>query len=514
MRKAFQQARWSEPILLELGTPGQRGLAVPHPEPEIGSLVGGAEDLLPDAVLRRRPPELPELSQPQIRKHFLRLSQETMGAAVSVDIGQGTATMKYNPPVNDRLVRALAELHPLQDDETVQGLLEVVYRFSLILGELSGLERFSFQPGGGTLGIYANACIVRAYHAGRGESERDEVVTTLHSHPANAGAVATAGYRVVTLPPGPRGYVSPERLRAVVSERTAGLFITNPEDTGIFNPEIDLLVEIVHDAGGLCAYDQANANGVMGVTRAREAGFDLCLFNLHKTFTSPHGSNGPACGAIGATEELARFLPSPLVDFDGERYFLDTERPDSIGKVRGFHGFVPAVVRSYAWALHLGADGMREVARVAVLNSNYLAAQLREVAGIRLPYDVTNDSPRLEQIRYSLAGVRDETGVGTAEISARTVDFGVSGYFPGHHPWTVPEPMTLEPTESVSKAELDGYVEVLRHVLEEARRDPGRVRTAPERSAIHRIDESVLDDPERWALTWRAYRRKTERPAG
>lgn len=510
LRRSFHQARWCEPIILELGRPGQRGYVVPPVEPELAEALPDPVALVPEGARRAAAPLLPELSQPEARKHFLRLSHETMGAAVGVDIGQGTATMKYSPVAHDRLAERIADVHPLQPAETVQGVLQIMHRFERVLCELSGLDRFSFQPGGGTHGIYANACIIRAYHASRGDGNRDEMITTLYSHPANAAAPARAGFRIVTLQPGPNGFPTVAAMKAALSERTAGFVVANPEDTGIFNPQIDRLVDLVHDAGGLCAYDQANANGLLGIARAGDAGFDLCQFNLHKTFGTPHACGGLACGAIGVRAELARFLPAPTVEHRESGFFLDDDRPESIGKVRAFYGVVQTVLRAYAWTLGLGPEGIRDVAETAVLNSNYLSARLLELPEVGRAYDDGNGPPRLEQIRYTLARLKDETGVDTEDVSRRTADFGVAGYFPSHHPWTVAEPMTLEPTESPSKAELDDYVEILRTVIDEAHRDPDRVRRAPERCTTHRIDESALDDPARWALTWRAYVRKRD----
>ena len=382
--RPFHQASWNEPIILEQTSPGERGIVPPETEREIAETVGDGVSAIPEALRRKSPPGLPELSQPQVLRHYLRLSQETLGNDVNIHLGLGTCTMKYSPKVNEALVRApsVAALHPFQNDETVQGLLEAMHLFERVLCEISGMDRFTFQPASGTQGVYANARMIKAFHASRGEDERDEIVTTIFSHPCDAASPATAGLKIVTLYPGPKGYPELDAVKAAVSERTAGLMITNPEDTGIFNPLIDEFVEVVHDAGGLCHYDQANANGILGVTRARDAGFDLCQFNLHKTFSSPHSSMGMPVGACGVTEALAPFLPAPTVEFDGARYSLDYDRPQSIGKVRAFHGVPATVVRALAWALSLGADGLREVAEVAVLNNNYLAKQLEDVRGI------------------------------------------------------------------------------------------------------------------------------------
>ena len=507
--RRFHQAKWDEPIIFELSREGQRGILVPEFE---GGAEAGAEDAtaLPEHMRREEPPKLPELSQPEVVQHYMRLSQENLGADLNVEIGQGTCTMKYSPKINERLAAhpKVADLHPLQAEETVQGILEILYRFEQILKEISGLDRFSLQPPAGSAAIYANASMIRAYHAWRGEADqRDEIITTIFSHPSNAACAQTAGFKVITLYPDQDGYPDLDALKAAVSERTAGLMITNPEDTGIFNPQIDEFVKVVHDAGGLCAYDQANANGILGITRAKETGFDLCHFNLHKTFSSPHGCGGPGAGACGVTEELAKFLPTPVVAFDGERYRLDYDRPHSIGRMVPFYGYAPVVVRAYAWAMSLGAEGLREVAEIAALNNNYLLNKVLEIDGASAPY--AEGKRRIEQVRYSWEALAEETGVHSEELGLRAADFGLH-YWTSHHPFIVPEPCTLEPTETPSKDNLDEYVSVLSHVAEEARTDPEVVKSAPHNSTVHSIDHAPLDDPEKWAMTWRAYRRKVE----
>ena len=511
--RRFHQARWDEPILFELSREGQRGILLPEVEAGIVERIGDVLSTIPQSVRRQRPPRLPELSQPQVLRHYLRLSQETLGADLNVDVGQGTCTMKFNPKVNDQLARMpeMAELHPLQDDETVQGILEILYRFEQILKEISGMDQFTFQPGAGSQAIYANAAIIRAYHAGRGEADRrDEIITTIFSHPSDAACPKTAGFKVITLYPDEDGYPDLEALKVAVSERTAGLMITNPEDTGIFNPRIAEFVRIVHQAGGLCSYDQANANGILGITRAADAGFDLCHFNLHKTFSTPHGCGGPAVGATGVTRELARFLPVPVLEFDGLQYRWNYDRPESIGKIRQFHGVAPAVLKAYAWVMSLGAEGLRQVAEVAVLNNNYLLKRILEIRGVSAPY--ARGRRRIEQVRYSWEELAGQTGVTTDDIGARAADYGVH-YWTSHHPFIVPEPMTLEPTESYSKAELDEYAAILRHVAEEAYSNPEIVKTAPHNCPVHRMDQHALDDPQQWAITWRAYQRKVQQAA-
>jgi len=508
--RAFHQAAWNEPLLHEQSSPGERGFDPPATEQGIVAAVGDGLSAIPAGLRRSAPPALPELSQPAVLRHFLRLSQETFGQDIDIHLGLGTCTMKYSPKVNEALVRShkVTHLHPWQDDDTAQGILEAMYRLERIMCEISGMERASFQPGGGTQAVYANARIIAAAQAARGEGHRDEIITTVFSHPCDGAGPATAGYRLVTLYPDADGVPSLAALEAALSDRTAGLMITNPEDTGIFNPHIDRMVELVHAAGGICHYDQANANGILGVTRARDAGFDLCQFNLHKTFASPHCSMGMPVGVSAVSAELAPFLPTPTVELDGSRYYLDDDRPASIGKVRAFHGVPASVVRSYAWVLALGAEGLREVAEIAVLNNNYLAWRLEGIRGLEVSYGKENGSRRLEQIRYSWRQLHDDTGITTLDLARRTNDFGVAQYFPSHEPWVVPEPMTLEPAETVSRADLDAYAEVIARVAQEAYDDPETVRTAPHASAIHYLDPAPMDDPARWALTWRAWRRK------
>jgi glycine dehydrogenase subunit 2 len=507
---AFHQARWNEPIIFELSRPGQRGIHVPRTEPAMLAALGGDGDGLPAGVRRATPPRLPELSQPHVLRHYLRLSQQTLGSDLMIDVGLGTSTMKYSPKVNDRLVRSakLADLHPGQPEETVQGVLEIYWRLQRMLCAISGMSGATLQPGGGSAAIWTNVSMVRAYHASRGDTGRDEVVTTLFSHPSNAACAKTAGYRVITIGSGPDGYPDLDALRSAISPRTAALLITNPEDTGLFNPRVRELVDATHQAGGLAVYDQANANGILGITRARDAGFDACQFNLHKTFAVPHGSGGPATGASCVADPLVPFLPVPVVERDGDRYRLDHHRPLSIGKVRPFLGVSQNVVRAYAWIAALGPDGLRQVAESAVLNNNYLRRRILAIPGTSVPFP--HGRP-LEQVRYSWAGLCADTGLRTEDIGRRVADHGVH-YWTSHHPHVVPEPFTVEPSESHSREDLDTYADVLAAVAAEARQNPELVKTAPHRLAVHRTDQSTFDHPTTWAPTWRAHLRKLPPP--
>ncbi len=507
--RKFHQAKWDEDIIFEMSVPGERGVLVPAAEKEIQDKIGDGVSILPEKLRRKTPPGLPEVSQPRIVRHYTRLSQETLGVDVTPDISLATCTMKYSPKVQEHVAArhpGMTHIHPCQDEDTLQGILEMCYKLENFLKEISGMDYFTFQPGGGAQAIFTNACMVRAFHAARGDHKRDEVITTIFSHPANAGATATAGYKVITLAPDERGYPDFKALKFVLSERTAGIFITNPEDTGLFNPNIKEYVTAAHDVGALCSYDQANANAILGIARARESGFDLCHFNLHKTFSAPHGCMGPAMGAAGVTKALKKFLPVPRVAFDGDKYYLEYNCPESIGRVRSFMGNLPIVLKAYAWIMQHGAEGLKEVASISVLNSNYLEKMVRKIPGVSIWYG--EGERRLEQVRFSWEKLKEDTGVGTEDIKRRIADYGLQHYWTSHHPWVVPEPFTLEPCESYSKADIDEYVNVLRQVSKEAYEDPEFVKNAPYNSTIHKIPEQFIDDPEKIAVTWRQYLKK------
>jgi len=362
------------------------------------------------------------------------------------------------------------------------------------------------QPGGGAAAIFTNAKIVKQYHEDHGEGDqRTQIITTLNSHPANAAAAASAGFEVIHLPPGPAGYPDIEALKTAVSDETAGLMTTNPEDTGLFIPEIKEWTNLVHKAGGLCVHDQANANGVVGIARSREAGFDLCHFNLHKTFSIPHGSYGGGTGAVGVRDDLERYLPKPRVTYDGERFDLDFDLPDSIGTVRSYLGNTQAQVKAFAWIMALGEKGIRQVAEIAVLNNNYMTKKIAEIKGASISFYPDNTDWRIEQTRFSWKDLNRDTGVDTEDIRNRVVDYGIQTYWPSHHPYTVAQPFSLEPTESVSKADIDELIEVFTRVSEESYENPEIVQNAPHKSSTAAVNPNSFADP---PMSWRVYQRR------
>ena len=511
IRKNFHQARWDEPMIYEMSTPGLRGIIPPEVEDEIACSMGDVAAKLPDGIKRKSPIELPEVAQKHVLQHYVHLAQETMGSNLSNDISEGTCTMKYNPRINETLCMHpnFAELHPDQDTDTAQGILEIYYKFENVLKEVSGMDKFTLQPGGGNHAVYTAASIVRAYHEARGEADqRTEVITTIFSHPCDAATPATAGYKIITIYPDKNGIPDLEAIRAAASEKTAAIFMTNPEDIGIYNPYADKIVEIIHGVGGLCFYDQANANAFLGVARAKEAGFDMCHFNVHKTFGAPHGCSGPATGALGVQAYLAKYLPVPTVEFDGRKYFLDYDKPDSIGKIKDYLGVSGVILRAYAWSAMMGAKWLRECADISVINNNYMQMIMEKIPGVTSAFQ-HNGITRQEQIRYSFEQLKEKVDIGSDDMNRRMLDFGIPWFWSSHHPWVIPEPMTLEPCETFSKEDIEEYCEVVRLVAEEALKDPDKVKNSPYNSCIHkRKDEEDNDDPDKWALTWKAYLRK------
>ncbi len=402
-------------------------------------------------------------------------------------------------------------MHPLQPDETLQGILEIIHDFDLILRELSGMDQFIFQAGGGADAAYTHCVVTRAYHRSRGElAQRNEIITSIQAHPCNAATAAAAGFKVVTLTLEENGYPSIEALKAAVSNRTAALMINNPDDMGIYNPEIKEWVRIVHEAGGLCFYDHANFNGVMGKLRARELGFDACMYMLHKTFGAPKGGGGPAVGAYGCTAALAPFLPGPVVAREGALPSRQSSAPLAAGKVREFFGNVPQVLKAYAWTRAMGADGIDEASDLSVLANNYMDRKLAEIRGLGRS-NPDNRQWRMEMTRWGLGPLKEDTGIGTVEVANRMADYGIDPWWMSHEPWVVPEPFTPEAGEMYSKEDIDNWIAVVARIVREAYETPDLVRSAPHRQAVRKIKGDVLDDPARWAMTWRAYRRKHRR---
>ena len=505
--RKFHEAKWDEPIIFEMTTEGERGILVPSPDAGVVAEVD--ENItIPEALRRKTAPELPEVGQMRVNRHYMRLSQEVLGDDISADIGQGTCTMKYSPKIQEYTAahnHKITDLHPLQDPDTLQGILYIYHEVEKYLKSISGMDHFTFQPGGGAHAVYTNASIVRKYWRDQG-SDRDEIVTTIFSHPCNPGCTATAGFKVIDLMQDPElGYPTLEAFKSALSKKTAAVFITNPEDTGIFNPRIKEYVQAAHEVGALAVYDQANVNGIMGVTRALESGFDLIHYNLHKTFSAPHGGMGPGCGALGVKEFLKDYLPVPRVEFDGQKYTLNWDSEKTIGQVRSFFGNAAVVLRAYMWMRSLGPEGVREAAMCAVLNNQYMMKKMAEIKGMVFYY--AKDKRRIEQCRYSWEQLTKDTGFTTDDICRRMVDYGLEHYWQSHHPHIVPEPMTLEPTDSYSKADIDEFVAIMAQIVKECYEEPEIIRTAPHNAPCHGIKNYYEGDPSKVICSWRQYKK-------
>ncbi len=503
----YRSVRWGEPTLYEQSRPGIDNDVLPRMEPEIEAVVGDVTARLPAAARRDAPPRLPEVSEPEILRHFIRCSQMTYGYDSGINVGVGTCSMKYSPRVNEVVagLPALRDLHPLQDEEDIQGLLAILYRFRDWICELAGMDEVSFQARGGGHGAFTDASMIRAYHLARGEGHRDEIITCAVSHPCNPATASAVGFKVISLYPDPvTGDLGIDAVRAAISERTAGMMISAPYDTGVFDAHIAEYARLVHEAGGVVSLDQANFNGVMTRFRAGDLGADMVHFNLHKTFSTPHGGYGPAASAVAVKAAFRDFLPVPIVTFDGDRYHLERDLPHTIGKVGSFHGMVVNVVKAYAYVLALGAEGLREVSEWAVINNNYLIRKLLEVPGVSISWP---DRRKLQEARFSLERLRADTGVTTTDVNYRLADFGIAPYFESHVPRIVPEPVTPEPTEGQSREDLDRFVEAFRQISDEAYTRPEVVTTAPHRCIVHREVHDYQDLTE-VPFTWRTWERR------
>jgi glycine dehydrogenase subunit 2 len=511
--REVHQARWNEPVVMEMGVKGRRGLVFPEPEAAVTRAVGPAAELVPEIMRRKTPPALPEMTEHDTLRHYLHLSQMVHGM-MGVNLF-GTCTMKYNPRVSEYLgLRPqMAALHPYQPEDTIQGILEIVHSFDLILRQLSGMDQFVFQAAGGADAAYTQTCVTRGYFAAKGELEqRNEIITTIQTHPCNPATAAAAGFKVITLMIEENGYPSIDALKAALSNRTAALMINNPDDMGVYNPHIKEWVKLVKKAGALAFYDHANFNGVMSKIRARDLGFDACMYMLHKTFGGPKGGGGPAVGAYGCSAELAPFLPKPVVVKNEKKgtYHLDHDRKMSVGKVREFLGNVHIVMRAYAWARAMGAEGIMEASDISVLANNYMEKGLLAIKGVTKSHPHLKGH-RMEMTRYSLGKLKEDTGFGVDEVGNRMTDYGCDAPWQSHHPWLVPEPFTPEPGELWSKEDIDYWIATVAKVCAEAYATPDLVRNAPHNAAIHKL-VGDLENPAVWATTWRAYKRKKALP--
>ena len=470
-----------QPTIFERSRPGRGGGKIPHPPKD-------ALDRLPAEARRTRPPALPEMNEPDVVRHYVNLSQLNF----AIDTGfypLGSCTMKFNPKLNEWAARlpGFANLHPLTPDEAAQGTLQLLWELEVALAEISGMRAVSLMPAAGAQGELTGILMIRAYHRSRGDPDRDEVLVPDSSHGTNPATATMAGFRTITVRSAADGGVDIEAFKAALGPRTAAVMITNPSTLGLFESRIGELLEAVHAAGALAYMDGANLNAILGRFKPGEAGFDVMHFNVHKTFSTPHGGGGPGAGPVGVGEALEPFLPTPRVlrDDDGTfRLERPGERPSSIGRLRSFVGNTGVLVRAYTYIRAHGASGLREVSDDAVLAANYLKHRL---AGT---FDLPYDRACKHEFVASAASLKARTGVRTLDIAKRLIDFGFHPptiYFP----LIVEEGMLIEPTETESVETLDAFAEALITIAAEAEASPETVKSAPQTAPVKRLDEAT-----------------------
>jgi glycine dehydrogenase subunit 2 len=462
-------------LLMDRSVPGRRAVALP------GSDVPA--QALPEAALLRDDLPLPEVSQLEVIRYFSLLSHLNF----SIDTNfypLGSCTMKYNPKLNDAMASlpGFAGIHPNQPSEQVQGAVQLMYELQGALGEVTGLPGVSLAPLAGAQGEYAGLLIARAYHDLREDSARTVALIPDSAHGTNPASAAMAGLEVVTVPSNADGSVNVDALRSLADERTAVFMLTLPSTLGLFEPSILEITEIIHNAGGLVYADGANMNALLGMVRLGDLGFDICHSNLHKTFSTPHGGGGPGSGPVMVTAELAKFLPEPVAVKDGDMYRL-TKPANSIGKINGFHGSFNILVRAYTYIRAMGGDGLKSVAENAIINANYIQAQLKD------RYDLAADRYCMHETVLS-ATRQKKRGVKGLDIAKRLLDHGIHAptmYFP----LIVEEALMVEPTETESKETLDRFIAVMRQIDDEVTNEPDTVRSAPHTLPVTRLDEAT-----------------------
>lgn len=466
-------------LIFDLSVPGRSAYSLPENDvPDID-----IEDIIPQGYIRKQEPELPEVSEVDVIRHFTALSKKNHG----VDSGfypLGSCTMKYSPKINEDVARlsGFTRVHPYQEEETAQGCLELLYRMDVMLSEITGMDRVSLQPAAGAHGEMTGLMIIKAYHRHRGDEKRNKILIPDSAHGTNPASAAMAGFEVVEVKSNEEGNVDIQALRELAGDDTAGLMLTNPNTLGLFEKDILEIADIVHSAGGLLYYDGANANAILGIARPGDMGFDVVHLNLHKTFSTPHGGGGPGSGPVGVKKELAPFLPAPVIELKNDRYCMDYDRPLSIGKVKSFYGNFNVVVKAYSYIMSMGSEGLPQVAQWAVLNSNYLMNRLRN--NYLVPYD------RCCMHEFVISAQKQkELGASALDIAKCLLDFGIhppTVYFP----LIVKEAMMIEPPETESRETLDEFADIMIQIAKEAEKDPEKVKSAPHNTVVGRLDET------------------------
>jgi glycine dehydrogenase subunit 2 len=492
MAKKFRQAYWDEPLLKELGKPGRIGMTPPS-DPAIMKQVPNPSTLIPPSM-RGTPPDLPELSELQVLRHFNRLSQMNF----SVELGMyplGSCTMKYNPKVSEMVAGAdgIKQAHPLQPAETVQGLLSIFYELERMLSEIAGMSRFSLSTAAGAQGEFAGVLMIRKYLSEHGGAGRDEILVPDSAHGTNPASAAMAGFKVVKVPSDGSGQVRARTVKELVNQRTAGMMFTVPNTLGLFESEVAEVCAAVHDAGGLMYYDGANMNALLGRVRPGDMGFDVVHLNLHKTFATPHGGGGPGAGPVGACRKLADYLPVPVVSAKGGKYFLDSKLGHSIGPLKGFVGNSAILLRAYVYIRLLGSSGLSDVSSLAVLAANYLWKSLDPEA---FPVSHGQDLRRKHE---AVVSVRGKQPGGALKAAKAILDYGMHAptvYFP----LIVSEALMIEPTESEPMEMLDEYAAALNQVHKSL--EAGTLGDVPKNTSVGKVDEVRASHPLTLKVHW------------
>ncbi len=463
-----------EPLLWEKGSKGRNGMSIP--ECDVPS-VDPVADLVGDG------PDFPDLSEIDVVRHYTRLSQWNFG----VDTGMyplGSCTMKYNPKINEKQAAspAIAATHPLLGEEHTQGTLQIMYELQNYLATITGMDSVSVQPAAGAHGELAGMLIFAAYHRSKG-SERNKILIPDTAHGTNPASAALCGYKPVKVESGKRGILEAGVIRELMDEETAGIMITNPNTLGLFEENIKEICDIVHEKGGLVYADGANMNAIMGIVDLKKCGVDVLHLNLHKTFSTPHGGGGPGAGPVCVVEKLDKFLPVPRIIYDGTKYGLEYNMPESIGRIHSFYGNFGVLVRAYSFILTMGAENLKKASQYAVLNACYIKEQLK--GHLHLAYD----RPCMHEVVFS-DKIQLEHKVSTLDMAKRLMDCG-------YHPPTIYFPLVvngaimIEPTESECKEDLDRFVEVFKQIAEEAKTNPELLKSSPNRFKVQRLDETL-----------------------
>jgi len=479
--QAVRGIQFREPPIFERGAPGRSGASLPPldvPAVDPAAKFG--------ALARKAPAGLPEVSEPEAFRHFLRLSQWNF-CIDSQFYPLGSCTMKYNPKINEWAARlpGFARLHPLTPDKYAQGALEMIYRLERILAEIAGMDGVSLQPAAGAQGELTGLMMIRAYHESKGRTPRKVFIPDT-AHGTNPASCALNGLTAVPFPSGPAGIVDPADLARALEgagDDVAAVMVTNPNTLGLYESAMPTIVKMIHEKGGLVYGDGANMNAVLGRARPGDAGVDVMQYNLHKTFTTPHGGGGPGSGPVAFKAALAPFAPAPVIAKSGDSYVLDHDRPHSVGRLRSFNGQFGMVVRAYTYIRELGAEGLAQVSDMAVLNANYLAALLRK------HYPLAYDAACMHEAVFTDVELEKKTGVKTLDVAKRLLDYGFHSptvYFP----LVVKGAMMIEPTETESKETIEAFAETMIRIKEEAEREPELVKTAPHTSRVGRLDEA------------------------